>query len=111
MKLIPERMRRFLLKKLHRSLRKYGDSADIGTLYGMDVSMHHIITYKKTWFQEPRYVEFETRQMPVPTNAENYMTNRYGDYMTLPEESKRQSYHSFVELDFGDYFKDKDLQG
>lgn len=108
LKLIPEGMRKGLIKSLRKSIRKYTGSEDIGTLYGMDVSMHHIITYKKEWFKEPRLVEFEGRQMPVPTEAEKYMTNRYGDYMTLPEESKRQSYHSFVELDFGDYFKDKD---
>lgn len=109
LKLIPSGLKKSLIKRLKKGLRKYGDSTDIATLYGMDVSLHHVITYKKKWFQEPRYVEFEGRMMPVPTEAEKYMTNRYGDYMTLPPEDKRKSYHEFVELDFGDYFKDKEI--
>lgn len=108
LKLIPEGMRKYLIRNLKKSLRAYKDSEDVGTLYGMDVSMHHIITYKKEWFGKPRMVPFEGRQMPVPTDAENYMTNRYGDYMQLPPEDKRQSYHSFVELDFGNYFDHKE---
>ncbi len=106
LQILPERVRLRLVKELKKRLRVYRNSVEVGTLYGMDVSMRHLITYKRSWFQKPRMVEFEGRKMPIPTNAENYMSNRYGDYMTLPPKDKQKSYHSFMELDFGDYFKD-----
>ena len=38
--------------------------------------------------------------MPVATDAHAYLTRRYGDYMKLPPEDKRHSYHSYVFVSF-----------
>ena len=45
------------------------------------------------------YVDFEDTKMPVPNNADAYLLKLYGDYMVIPEESKRER-HKIWDLQF-----------
>lgn len=37
-----------------------------------------------------RYIEFEGIKVPVPNDIHEYLTRRYGDYMQIPSEDKRE---------------------
>ena len=56
--------------------------------------------YKKEWFGEPRYVEFEGHMMPVPSNAEATLRLHYGyDWYNLPESEQRLVHNFYVNHD------------
>ena len=66
----------------------------------MDLTLTRVIKYKSSWFQKPKWVQFEGREMPIPSNADAYMTERYGDYMKMPPKEKQKSYHTYAYVDF-----------
>lgn len=52
---------------------------------------------KEKWIT-PIEVEFEGCKFKAPSNYDEYLSNLYGDYMQLPEESKRISHDMVVRL-------------
>ena len=46
-----------------------------------------------------RKAKFEGEDVNIPVRAEKYLTDFYGDYMTLPPEDKREK-HVFLELSY-----------
>lgn len=44
------------------------------------------------WLGEPRYVPFEDAMLPVPQQAENYLTLRFGDFMKMPDQKTLDQY-------------------
>jgi len=96
---IPKGVKKNLKRYLYRCMKRYTNSDIVATLYGMDISLKHITTYKREWFAEPRLVPFEGELMPVPTDYHAFLTKRYGDYMKLPPKEKQSSYHTFVFVD------------
>ena len=46
--------------------------------------------------------EFEGEQFPIPKNYDTYLTNLYGDYMSIPPVEKREI-HVALDVDFGKY--------
>ncbi|MCP2033606.1 lipopolysaccharide cholinephosphotransferase [Planomicrobium sp. HSC-17F08] len=54
----------------------------------------------KSDFGKPIRLEFEGLEFNAPSNFENVLKNLYGDYMTIPEKSKRK------EIDFEKYIVD-----
>lgn len=44
-------------------------------------------------YAEPRFVPFENTTMAVMQNVENFLTQQFGDWKTLPPESERRLYH------------------
>ena len=54
------------------------------------------------WLGKQRYVPFEDTMLPVPQEAEKYLTLRFGDFMKMPDESTMKEYpvHAlFVDLE------------
>lgn len=94
------------LKKYNDKLRRYSNTDMVGVLYGMDVKVGTLILYNKEWFQEPKYVEFENRIMPVPSDPIPYLQQRYGDdVMSLPPIEKQKSYHQYAYVSFDSEYK------
>uniref|UniRef100_UPI004056AC82 LicD family protein n=1 Tax=Agathobacter sp. TaxID=2021311 RepID=UPI004056AC82 len=93
------------IKNCKKQLRAYKNTKYVADLYGMDLTLTRVIKYKKEWFGEPQWVEFEGRMMPIPTNAHAYLTERYGDYMTMPPIEKQKSYHQYAYVDFEHEYK------
>ena len=89
------------IAKYKGRLRKHMGTRYVADLYGMDLTLTRVIKYRQEWFQEPRWVEFEGRKMPIPTGAEGFLSERYGsDFMKIPPEEKRQSYHRYAYVSF-----------
>lgn len=89
------------MERFAKILRSYHGTKYVADLYGMDLTLTRVIKYKSSWFAKPRFVQFEGREMPVPTEAEKYLAERYGqDFMELPPEEKRHSYHHYAYVDF-----------
>lgn len=51
-------------------------------------------TYKKEWFESTKRVPFENVELNVPVGVEDFLTERFGDYMKLPsmEQIKREQH-------------------
>lgn len=93
--------RRKKVKALTAKIRQYRNTDDLVILYGMDISLKRIISYKTAWFQAPQMLPFEGRTVPVATDVDAYLTCRYGaDYMQLPPPEKRHSYHEYAYISF-----------
>lgn len=49
--------------------------------------------YPKAWFDEQIHLSFEGEQFTAPNGWNGYLTQLYGDYMSLPPENNRISSH------------------
>lgn len=61
--------------------------------------------YRKECFGEPAYAEFEGLKMPVPTLTDEFLRDRYGDYMKLPPKEMQNIHHNYVYADFDNSYK------
>ncbi len=52
--------------------------------------------FKREWFNEVDYLEFEGEKYPVPKDYKAVLTCRYGDYMKLPPLDQQKSNHSVI---------------
>lgn len=59
--------------------------------------------YRKECFEKYTKVEFEKRQFMAITDYDYYLTELYGDYMTLPPASQQHPHHYLLEYDFSNY--------
>lgn len=46
--------------------------------------------------------EFEDTTFKIPAEYDAYLRLQFGDYMKLPPESQRRSFHSIIKIDFGE---------
>ena len=68
--------------------------------------------YKRTYFEKTKKVDFETIKLNVPYNVEEYLSDRWGDYMKLPSEEEIKKYqHSWKwsETEYFDNYKKNHL--
>lgn len=56
--------------------------------------------YRKELFGAPAYCQFEGFEMPIPTKVDEFLTDRYGDYMKLPPKELQVIHHDYVFADF-----------
>ncbi len=93
---------------LTKKIRKYKNTEDLVILYGMDISLRRIISYKSAWFGTPAMLSFEGRTVPAATDPDAYLSCRYGaDYMQLPPPEKRRSYHQYYYISFENEYDSK----
>lgn len=94
------------MERCYSYLRSAKHSRFVADLYGMDLTMTRVIKYPTEWFQEPQWVEFEGRMMPVPTNAKAFLMERYGDdCLKLPPPDRQHSYHCYAFVSFDGEYK------
>ena len=58
------------------------------------------------WIEKGAFLEFEGIRVPVPAAYDAYLRHVYGDYLTLPPESKRVAHHYLARLDLGEAAKE-----
>lgn len=81
-------------KKLDKMARSYGfDESDF--IAGISWSLGAKERMEKAKYLPLEDVEFNGRKFHAPAGWDYYLTNIYGDYMTLPPKEKRES-HDFV---------------
>ncbi len=60
------------------------------------------VKYKRKWLTDLTEAEFEGHMMYVPKDADEMLTDQYGDYMQLPPEEERVGHITAAYYDFGD---------
>lgn len=65
-------------------------------------------SFPVNWLGPQRYVPFEHEMLPVPSEAEKYLTLRFGDFMKMPDEATLKEYpvHAMivdVNKDYNEY--------
>lgn len=58
-------------------------------------------TFKRDYLENLTLGDFEHCKFTIPEQYCNYLTEAYGDYMTLPPENQRENRHQIEELHFG----------
>ena len=65
-------------------------------------ALAHPDYYERSCVEELADYSFEGEIFKGPKDYHKYLTDLYGDYMTLPPEDKRENRHQIVEIDFGE---------
>lgn len=83
----PSKNRIHDIERIEKKLNYKGNGNEIADYFGEDISICSVIKYKKDWFAEPTKLIFEGIEFDGPTDPDKYLTKRYGDYMTPPDEN------------------------
>ncbi len=68
------------------------------------------LVFSKDVFSDGIFVPFEDTQIRVPSDYHSYLSQQFGDYMTIPPEDKRETHDGFVDLSHPfTYYFDKDI--
>ena len=62
--------------------------------------------YPKDIFSEVVYLSFEDNQIPAPKGYEQYLSQAFGDFMTLPPENERVPKHDALAIDTKKSYKE-----
>lgn len=60
--------------------------------------------YNRRYFEKSKKVPFETIQLNVPMNCEEYLADRWGDYMKIPPLEETLKYHHSWKWSDKDFF-------
>lgn len=98
---------RFLLKYALRQVYKYRDCKTNFYCNFLGRAVFKNAIYKRVFFERTRYAPFETIRLRVPVKLHEFLTDRFGDYMTPPppEAIKRMQHAEKwdVDKDFREY--------
>lgn len=61
--------------------------------------------FPKAWFEKGKKHQFEDIQINLPAGVTQYLTQVYGNYMSLPPEDKRHPVHNTVKIDLYNSYK------
>lgn len=90
--------RRKVVEELQSQIMKY--SKEESDLLVTSFWVRKLRQYKKEWFGEPRYCEFEGHMMPIPAKAEATLRYQYGnDWHLVPREEQRRVHNFYVNHD------------
>ena len=87
---------RLLALIMNRYAQKYRGSGSL--LYGDAIYSpdREANTFKKEYYAKTIMWEFEGEKYSIPWKYDEYLTEGYGDYMTLPPENEQVSNHSII---------------
>lgn len=106
--LFPLKINNWLIKVIDRKMQKvpYSEAKLVGAylLWGGNKE-----AMPKEIYGKGREATFEGLKVIVPEHVEEYLTRRYGDFMSLPPENKRYGHHHdagrSTTIGYKDYFK------
>lgn len=83
---------RFFVERIDRLARKY--DFDKSEYVACSVPVHYGAkeTIKRELMSKALLVPFEERMLPVPVGYDTYLSNLYGDYMTIPKDAEENGY-------------------
>ena len=103
--------RRFMIKFALKQVYRFRNSKSDYYCNYLGKAKYKRGTYKKEWFESTKRVEFETVTLKVPTGVEEFLTERFGDYMKLPntEQIKREQHADIwdTEKNYTEYLEQK----
>lgn len=99
--------RLFLVKHGLKQVYKYRNKKSSHYCNYLGKAKYKNGTYKKQWFEDVKRVSFENVTLNVPIGVEEFLTERFGDYMRIPDIEKiRREQHASVwdvEKNFDEY--------
>lgn len=60
--------------------------------------------YKKEWFDDNIYMDFEDTKMPIPVGYDGYLKTAFGDYMKMPPVEKQKPHHDCLFMDLNNSY-------
>ncbi len=109
LKLFP---RLFLIRYALKQVYRYRDEASSLVCNYLGKARFKRGTYRRTWFMPTKRVPFEQVTLRVPANVEEFLQERFGNYMKLPDMKQiRREQHASVwdtEKDYRHYLKKND---
>ena len=83
---------KYFAEKLDKTARAY--AFDDSRLVGAVLAIHYWDreTIEKDCMDQAVFLHFEGREFPVPVGYDRYLTNLYGDYMTVPPDAEEDGY-------------------
>lgn len=104
MKAMPDR---FLLKHALKQVYKYRNKDTNYYCNFMGKAFFKAGIYKKEWFSRTRDCNFEKVTLKVPYGLENFLSERFGDYMRIPspEKIKWEQHAEYwdIDMDYQEY--------
>lgn len=88
LKFYSEKKRMKKIKQIESKLCN-NNSDEVLDYFGEDIGIKACICYSKEWFAAPSKIEFEGHVFYGPTNPDEYLRKRYGNYMELPPVDKQ----------------------
>lgn len=105
---LPFKINNWLIKAIDKSMQKIDyESAELVGSYFLWGGNKEAMP--KRIYGEGQKAIFEGVEVVIPTDADEYLTRRFGDYMELPPEDKRYGHHFSVAesttIGYKDYYK------
>lgn len=91
-------LRRFVVRQV--TMYNGTDTDFLGFFYGRTRWKSAVV--ERRVFGKPTYVPFEDIMLPIAEHSHEYLTQVFGDYMTLPPVEQRKGLH-VIHIDFGKY--------
>lgn len=85
--------KRFLLKYALSNIYKYESEKSVFLCHFMGRAGLTNGLYKRQYFERTKRLPFETIELNVPHKVENYLSDRWGDYMKIPPFEETLKYH------------------
>lgn len=102
--------RLFLVKSSLRKVYKYRNKNTNYLCHYLGKAKYKAGTYKREWFIDTKRVSFENVQLNVPIGIEEFLKERFGDYMKIPDikQIRREQHAGVWDVDnnYDKYVKD-----
>lgn len=96
--------KRFLLKYALTQVYRYNNEKSKYLCHFMGRAGIKTGLYKRIYFESNKKVPFETIKLKVPVEVEQYLSDRWGDYMKIPPYEETLKYHHSWKWSDNEYF-------
>lgn len=83
---------RFFVERIDRIAKKYDFEKSEYVACSVPVHYGARETIKRELMSQAVLVPFEGKMLPVPVGYDTYLSNLYGDYMTIPKDAEKNGY-------------------
>lgn len=102
MRLMPKR---FMLKHALKEIYKYKDVQSAYLCHFLGHANKKKGLYRRDYFKETKRIPFETIKLNVPYKVEDYLRDRWGDYMQMPSKEEIKHYQHCWSWDISNPYK------
>ena len=92
--------KQYIIEKINKIASKYKD-VETGYFTNYSTPYFNKSRLQKKWYNSTKFLKFETKDYPCPSNYNDDLEYIFGDYMTLPPVEKRRS-HGIIDVEFED---------